>query len=687
MRLSNALLKRSELSREPKEASLSFQAGNLLKQNSYVFYHLASAHLEKVLHAEMEAAIHPAAGKEKTEDDLMLVPFEEMDEQLLLSNVSRSIELDNTDRLATLGMRLAHLLGRDELPTARNPFRPELFVSAINDMWFEFHPDVEAHHLVLPMLQPDIFLDLSSILQEINDALAAQGILPEITDSYRIKKANTNQEADRQKESGDSAVFQQLKRLFSPNENAENHGADQFGAPLLSAGQQNQVLQAAAASNQLLGYLAGVQKNMFEHHLAGGPASEAQGATTILASIKNQTPRGTLTHVDETTIDLLTTIFDVVFRDQHIPPEIKALIGFLQVPVLKAALIDKDFFFKEEHPARRLIELLTKSGVDWDQKKGQDDPLYQTIKNNVKRVQQEFDQQITVFSDVVSDIETFIKEEETESANALSAPIAQALQQEKIVQATKAAKNDVALRIGTGEVVAFVETFLENKWVSVLTLAYSIKEEKPQVAESAVKTMDDLIWSVKPKITLQERKELIAKLPSMLAALNKWLNAVKLDDAERLQFFAELAECHAAIVRAPLELSPQRQIEIAMDVAKQAAERRLQKRANEQPESAPDEFAEKVEKLQRGTWLEFAQKDSITRKVKLAWVSPMRSLYIFTTKDKLESFSISAEELAQAFRENRTHILMVGGLVGRALTEAIEHASANDAEMPAHAAA
>jgi hypothetical protein len=383
----------------------------------------------------------------------------------------------------------------------------------------------------------------------------------------------------------------------------------------------------------------------------------------------------------------LTTIFDVVFRDQHIPSEIKALIGFLQVPVLKAALIDKDFFFKEEHPARRLIELLTKSGVDWDQKKGQDDPLYQTIKNNVKRVQQEFDQQITVFSDVVSDIETFIKEEETESANALSAPIAQALQQEKVIQATKAAKNDVALRIGTGEVVAFVETFLENKWVSVLTLAYSIKEEKPQVAESAVKTMDDLIWSVKPKITLQERKELIAKLPSMLAALNKWLNAVKLDDAERLQFFAELAECHAAIVRAPLELSPQRQIEIAMDVAKQAAERRLQKRANEQPESAPDEFAEKVEKLHRGTWLEFAQKDSITRKVKLAWVSPMRSLYIFTTKDKLESFSISAEELAQAFRENRTHILMVGGLVGRALTEALEHASANDAEMPAHAAA
>ncbi len=54
------------------------------------------------------------------------------------------------------------------------------------------------------------------------------------------------------------------------------------------------------------------------------------------------------------------TIFDTVFCDQHIPDEIKALIGFLQIPVLKAALIDKGFFFEEAHPARRLIDLLNR---------------------------------------------------------------------------------------------------------------------------------------------------------------------------------------------------------------------------------------------------------------------------------------------------------------------------------------
>jgi hypothetical protein len=64
---------------------------------------------------------------------------------------------------------------------------------------------------------------------------------------------------------------------------------------------------------------------------------------------------------------------------------------------------------------------------------------------------------------------------------------------------------------------------------------------------------DDLIWSVKPKATQEQRKALIGKLPRLLSTLNKWLDAIKWQDADRLQFFARLAECHASIVRAPAD--------------------------------------------------------------------------------------------------------------------------------------
>lgn len=61
----------------------------------------------------------------------------------------------------------------------------------------------------------------------------------------------------------------------------------------------------------------------------------------------------------------------------------------------------------------------------------------------------------------------------------------------------------------------------------------------------------------------------------------------------------------------------------------------------------------------------------------------MRSLYIFTTRDCQESFSMSDEALAQALREQRAGVVPLAGLVNRALSAALEGMVAND---PVHAA-
>jgi len=237
------------------------------------------------------------------------------------------------------------------------------------------------------------------------------------------------------------------------------------------------------------------------------------------------------------------------------------------------------------------------------------------------------------------------------------------------------------MRIGSGEVMAFVETFLENRWIKVLTLAYSVQEEKPHAVEDAIKTMDDLIWSIKPKITLARRQDLLSRLPAILARLNKWLSLIKWEDEDRTRFFAELAECHASIVRAPIELSPERQFEIAVEAAQAATERRLEIRAKAKAQedallaaeaAVTDNFAEVVAGLERGIWIQLTQKDGAEHKLRLAWVSPMRSLYIFTSSQKDVSFSLTDKDLVQTFREKRASLLVLDKAVDRALIKALE---------------
>jgi len=86
-------------------------------------------------------------------------------------------------------------------------------------------------------------------------------------------------------------------------------------------------------------------------------------------------------------------------------------------------------------------------------------------------------------------------------------------------------------------------------------------------------------------------------------------------------------------------------------------------------------------------WLEFSGKEmkdgseSTKRKLKLAWISPMRTLFIFSAGQKQETFSVSAEQLAQQFRDSRVHVLRTTGLVTSALTQAVAGVPMNDAAV------
>ena len=700
-RLSNALFAMSEQSGDAKEASLSFSAAHLLKNNAYPFYYLTSAAIEASFRKEIQA-LRFDTGVKATQDDIAmtLVSYEEMDRKLALGRVSRAIELTNAEELAALNMRLGKVLDRESLSIAQNPFRPEVFLNTLQAAWCDFSSDPASHHLILPLLRSDILFELTPILRALNETLVGRGVLPDLQESYRVKRSGVASEDGRKPELSNTEIAKKLKKYFtqqdSQGEYTSNAGGFQPGsvagtsqgqafapysvsgshqgqahAPFSASGSQQAQAPYNVVDTKLFHYLADLQKNMAMRQLASG-AQEAMR----LSQMRDQMPEMPNGGVEKNTVELLSKVFDTVFHNQDIPPKIKELIGLLQVPVLKAALMDKDFFFQENHPARRLIDLLSKYSASWDQQKGTEDPIFQTMQRNVSRVQQEFDQKIDLFDEVVSELEAFMEKEDAARAAEIQEPITRALQREKFKQANISATHEVALRVGTGEVAAFVETFLENRWVKVLTLAYSVKDDKPHAIADAIKTMDELIWSVKPKITLEQRQEMVNRLPVVLSRLNKWLSLIKWEDADRMQFFADLAECHASIVRAPLDLTPERQLEMAVEVAQKAAERRIEKRAlaeqGVEAETEPDDFVDIVANLERGVWLQFTRKDGSTHNVRLAWVSPMRSLYIFTSSQKEKSFSVSTEELEQNFRDKKAQILVLDKVVDRALMAALE---------------
>jgi hypothetical protein len=670
--LTDTLQAHSRRCTDADEAQRCSSAIMLLKQNRYPFFYLASSHIRSALEQAMQAVLHPDLAFRDTLAPLVpLAPDLEVDKKLSLIKISRAIENDCMESFSTLAARLTHLFGCRALTITDHPFRPSLYLNALHDAWCEFQPESRVHHLVFRSLGTNLCINVVPILDALNAALAKRGVLPTLPLSMMARSTDIMADAQAREAPGAAVadpMLAQLQRLLQRPANVPQPAGRQARAEAFPALFQEDLLTTHSAHHALLAHIAELQRK-------DGDLRQPARHKTVLNDLLHSAPDGGWSQTDRITIELLAKVFDAIFGNVHIPPEMKVLLGVLQLPVLKAALQDTEFFLSDSHPARRAIELLAQLSIDCDARKGAGDPRHQLVLRNVKRIQS--DQRSLAFAAALTDLETFLAAEDSRAQQALATPIAQALRKEKMLQAARAAKRDVALRIGTGEIAAFVETFLEDKWIAVLTLAYTLKDDKPQALDSATKTMDDLCWSVKPKITPDERKELVARLPAIVAMLNKWLDAIKWTDEARARFFDELARCHASIVRAPVELSPERRMQLALKAAKKAAERRLQRQASQVPEPAPDAFDEQVGALSSGAWVTFAQKDGPGLKVRLAWVSPMRSLYLFATPERREAFSLSDQEFARALRGQRARVVQAAGLVGRALADALLSKAAN----------
>ena len=67
-------------------------------------------------------------------------------------------------------------------------------------------------------------------------------------------------------------------------------------------------------------------------------------------------------------------------------------------------------------------------------------------------------------------------------------------------------------------------------------------------------------------------------------------------------------------------------------------------------------------------WVEFESDDGQLAFAKLAWVSPLRGTYLFTNRQGQKALSITAEELAEHFRDDRARVVEAEPLIDRAFS-------------------
>lgn len=666
--------------------------------------------------------------------ELNLVEPEELELTLASSTMSHALRLSCAEELPGLDRRMGLLLEDAELRFGPNPLAPEV----IGETLMAAIKALPAGNKIKLMLVTRLNIHLPDRIQQVYEAinrlLIERGILPSIKlEVRRGQAAASNTHKDKSENSGKEPIKPQGGDMFSMLQQLMSMGRIGGGATLPTlpslpgGGAAEAANEGEIDSGQVVQRLTRIQQGDIGS-LQGvnlEPGVLANGQVNVIRAIKHTGAAGNMGHMDAMTLDIVALMFDYILDDHRLPDGMKALIGRLQIPVLKVAMLDKNFFSQKNHPARKLLDTLADAALGWNEQEGHDSPLYKTVDSLVQRVLNEFEDKVDVFSEVLEHLQQFIADEKR-LADERACQSAQVLQQnEQAVLAHTIAMETVETRLLDSDAPESIHLFLQGPWADHLANLYLRGGASGDSWSQALATMDDLLWSLKPKTAKEDKQKLVALLPKLLKPLDEGIRAVAMPQAERDRFFANLVKYHAEAVKGDLPGQKTTYIgearsahsptltrvayafdspdfhDIPAPAANVETDHRILREISALPQH-PDEadeivigdvvgqerlaiegtdtegaYEKQVQQLKRGTWLEFTLEDNSTLRAKLAWVSPLRGTYLFTNRLGERAVSINAAGLARKLKEGSAKIVDSVALIDRAVSSLFERLQKN----------
>ena len=388
------------------------------------------------------------------------------------------------------------------------------------------------------------------------------------------------------------------------------------------------------------------------------PLIEASAIRNVLRSLQQSPVMQAASPLDAVLVDAVAMLFDVVFDEAAIPDRLKAQIARLQIPVLKAAMLDREFFSQSNHPVRRMLDAIATLSVHLPDNEAGNARL-EVISGIVSRVLENFEQDISIFDLAANELEalsTTLEETLEETVDvSLQQDIAQIKQSERAELAPIVVHDLINRALRDQPVAEAVREYLRRDWAQLLTSDYIADGEQGARFNSHIETMRELVWSVQPKVDMDARLMLVRILPGLLKRLREGVAEIELPLKLSERFFANLVILHANAVRpnaqpvALPEIAPE---EIENIPAEPTAGISTQTVDQAIPVAAEveDEFTLRARSLNKGDWVEFHYDDGTFRWARLGWVGGVKNTYLFSDPDGMNSFSIGLHRLADKLR-------------------------------------
>jgi Protein of unknown function (DUF1631) len=345
-------------------------------------------------------------------------------------------------------------------------------------------------------------------------------------------------------------VMGQLRRLIVGRVGPEAEGSSFHGpSPMLAAA-------IAVRPSKTSATRGGDGGTVIDEYTPAGVAKVAGQLREETTELKKKAE----TKGEKATIEIVALMFQAILQEERIPPGVRVWFARLQMPVLRVALEEPDFFGTLNHPARQLIDRMGSVVMGFDASGVHGSTMEIEIKRIVQVIEQYPETGKRVYQLVYEEFQRFLAKFLTEKSGSQKVvSVAQQVEQKETltIQYTIEVRNmlkDMPVRDEIRE-------FLFKVWAEVLAVA--AVRHGPQNAETLAlkKCATELVWSAGAKPSRTDRAKVIAELPKLLQRLRSGMSLLGLAPSVQDGHIKNVSDILADAFLSKTQAVPQAQVD------------------------------------------------------------------------------------------------------------------------------
>jgi hypothetical protein len=522
--------------------------------------------------------------------NLSLVDDDTIETEIVSSRLALAMMDRASWEFTDLRSRINLLEKREELD-ANDAFRPHVLARVATASWRSAGLGMEAWRVLQTVLHEEFAQFVEEGYHEINKWLVQRRVLPEVDLRPYIRRSANSAWAGSGGSGGSS---------FAASQTSSGHGRAGVGdetrlmtraGPLARGidhaeavlGRLNKLIgrqlpefvatrqTAAPASPALRSAIADAQQGIARRLSPGGGVQTVAGAVSTPAMLeelhqrKQALKQAATTPVERATIEIVALLFQSILTEERIPATVRVWFARLQMPVLRVAVSEPDFFATVDHPARKLIDRMGACVMGFDATgRAVADLLEKEIKRVVQVVEAYPDTGRRVFQTVLTEFEKFLEHyfKNANEATRKGVSLAQQVEQRE----TLAIQYTIELRKMLNEVPVQegVREFLFQVWADVLAMTAVKAGVQSDQTKAMKRAAADLIWSASAKVSREERAEVIRRLPPLLKTLRDGMEHSGVLPAKQDEHIQRLNNSLAAAFTAKAAVIPHERLEELM---------------------------------------------------------------------------------------------------------------------------